>query len=174
MRGARLTGVGLLALAALAATPSAARAQQRDYLTGLEADRIREAETSSDRIKLFLGFAADRLKKFQYELARGPADRRRSERLNSLLNAFTGCVDDAVELLELGREKQQDIRAGLKELLKKTKEFLPELERLAAGGPGIESYRATLEDAIEAVRDAQEAATKAEKEYAPPPVRRRP
>ena len=46
-----------------------AQAQQKDYLSPLESDKIRDAETTNDRIKLFLTFADDRLKKFQYELA---------------------------------------------------------------------------------------------------------
>ncbi len=36
---------------------------QKDYLSSVEADKIRDAETTNDRIKLFLSFADDRLKK---------------------------------------------------------------------------------------------------------------
>ncbi|HEY2456956.1 MAG TPA: hypothetical protein VGI13_06620, partial [Candidatus Acidoferrum sp.] len=45
-----------------------AQRPEKDYLTDIEADKIRDAETTNDRIKLFLLFAEDRLKKFQYEL----------------------------------------------------------------------------------------------------------
>ncbi len=45
-----------------------AQEPQKDYLTSMEADKIRDAETTNDRIKLFVEFADDRLKKFQYEL----------------------------------------------------------------------------------------------------------
>src|SRR5216684_3540103 len=41
---------------------------QKDYLTAVEADKIRDAETTNERVKLFLSFADDRLKKFQYEI----------------------------------------------------------------------------------------------------------
>jgi chromosome segregation ATPase len=166
-----------LLLAALAVPPFArlhAQESKRDYLTTLEADRIRDAELPALRIKLFVEFAVDRLKKFHYELARPSSERMRAERLNSLLNAYTGCVDDAAELIDLGREQQADIRAGIKELQKRAKEFLPQLEKLAAEGTDLALYKDTLEDAIEATKQAQADAEKAAKELAPAPVRRKP
>src|SRR5256885_887615 len=36
-------------------------AQEKDYLSALEADKIRDAETSAERIKLFLTFTEARL-----------------------------------------------------------------------------------------------------------------
>ncbi len=157
-----------------AAGPQPAAAQNRDYLTALEADKIRDAETTDLRIKLFLEFAEDRLKKFDYELHRGHRDRRRADRLNALLNAYVGCVDDAAELIDLGREKQEEIRSGIQRMKTKAAEFLAYLKPLLEKGPELESYRATLEDAILGTEDALAEARKAEEEYAPPPVRRRP
>lgn len=164
----------LVALAGLVSIAAPVRGQQRDYLTGLEADKIRGAEHPALRIKLFISFAADRLKKFQYELARPTGDRLRAERLNSLLNAYTGCIDDAAELIELGVERQQDIRTGIKEMQTKAKEFLAVLEALAESGAQRADYQETLADAIEATRDALKEADQAAKEIAPPPVRRKP
>jgi chromosome segregation ATPase len=173
----RLLALPLL-LAAFLCTGAAAVASpqsaQREYLTQTEADKIRDAELPSLRIKLFLEFAADRLKKFQYELTRPSSERLREERLNSLLNAYSGCVDDAADLMSLGREKQQDIRAGIKEAQKRLKEFLPQLEKLAAEGQDLALYKETLVDAIEATKSAMDEADKAAKELAPAPVRRRP
>ena len=163
-------------LAAIFLVPASPRAtpQKKDYLTGTEADKIRDAETPSKRIKLLLSFAADRIKKLQYELSRpAEGDRRRAERLNGLLNAYTGCVDDAAQLIELGRDKQEDIRDGIREMESRAKEFLAYLEGLAANGPERASYKQTLEDAIEGTRDALQEAEKAAKEIAPPPVRRK-
>lgn len=153
--------------------PMGTSAQQKDYLTSIEADRIRDAETSNDRIKLFLRYAADRMKKFQYELARPANEPRRAERLNSLLNAYTGCVDDAADLVGIGVEKQEDIRLGIKEMQAKSKEFLAYLTKLAEGSPDSAIDQDTLKDAIEATRDAQQEADKAAKDIAPPPVRRK-
>src|ERR1700693_5669837 len=88
-----------------------AQQEQKDYLSSLEADKIRDAETTNERIKLFLTFADDRLKKFQYELDH-PSTNRHADMLNSLLNGYVGCVDDASDLIQLGIEKQENIRKG--------------------------------------------------------------
>jgi hypothetical protein len=147
--------------------------QQKDYLTALEADKIRDAENdNNERIKLFLSFADDRLKKFQYELEH-PSSNRHADMLNSLLNAYVSCVDDAADLMQLGIEKQENIRKGVDWMATRTKEFLAILEKLSADGPELEIYKENLDDAIEGTRDAMNEAEKAKKKVAPPPVRRK-
>jgi hypothetical protein len=146
--------------------------QQKDYLTALEADKIRDAETVNERIKLFLTFADDRLKKFQYELDH-PSMNRHGDMLNSLLNAYAGCVDDAADLIQLGIEKQENIRQGIDMMTARTKEFLVVLEKLSTDGADRELYKDNLDDAIEGTRDAMNDAEKAKKKVAPPPVRRK-
>jgi hypothetical protein len=147
-------------------------AQQKDYLSSLEADKIRDAETSNERIKLFLAFADDRLKKFQYELTH-PSANRHADLLNSLLNAYAGCVDDAADLIQLGIEKQENIRQGIDLMASRTKDFLAILEKLSTDGADLELYKDNLDDAIEGTRDAMNDAEKAKKKVAPPPVRRK-
>lgn len=165
----------LFTLTLLVVTPVVrARApQQKDYLTALEADKIRNAENdNNERIKLFLGFAEDRLKKFQYELEH-PSSNRHADMLNSLLNAYVGCVDDAADLMQLGIEKQENIRKGIDLMAARTKEFLAVLEKLSTDGTEREIYKETLDDAIEGTRDAMNDAEKAKKKVAPPPLRRK-
>jgi hypothetical protein len=151
---------------------SAKVAQQKDYLSALEADKIRDAETTNERVKLFLTFADDRLKKFQYELEH-PSTNYHEEMLNGLLNAYVGCVDDAADLIQLGIHKQENIRKGIDLMAARTKEFLVILEKLSTGGPELEIYKDNLDDAIEGTRDAMNDAEKAKKDVAPPPVRRK-
>ena len=147
--------------------------QQKDYLSSVEADKIRDAENNNnERIRLFLSFAEDRLKKFQYELEH-PSTNRHADMLNSLLNAYVGCVDDAADLIQLGIEKQDNIRKGVELMSVRTKEFLVILEKLSAEGAEREIYRDNLDDAIEGTRDAMNDAEKAKKKVAPPPVRRK-
>src|SRR6266566_6966667 len=105
----------LLSSFILAAAPflRAGTPGQKDYLTAVEADKIRDAENNTnERIKLFLSFAEDRLKKFQYELEH-PSSNHHVEMLNALLNAYIGCVDDAADVMQLGIEKQENIRKGI-------------------------------------------------------------
>jgi hypothetical protein len=164
----------LLASFILAAPPllGAGAPQQKDYLSSLEADKIRDAETVNERIKLFLTFADDRLKKFQYELDH-PSTNRHGDMLNSLLNAYAGCVDDAADLIQLGIEKQENIRQGIDMMTARTKDFLVVLEKLSNEGAERELYKENLDDAIEGTRDAMNDAEKAKKKVAPPPVRRK-
>src|SRR5882762_3717058 len=137
------------------AAPS--RAAQKDYLSSLESDKIRDADGTNERIKLFLSFADDRIKKFQYELQH-PSSNKHPEMLNALMNAYVGCVDDA---------RANDLMAG------KTKEFLQILEKLSADGVEVDTYKDNLDDAIEGTRDAMNDAEKAKKAVAPPPLRRK-
>lgn len=147
-------------------------AAQKDYLSALEADKIRDAESTNERIKLFLTFAEDRLKKFQYELQH-PSSNKHPEMLNALMNAYVGCVDDAADLVQLGIQKQENIRQGVDLMAGKTKEFLQALEKVSADGTEIDIYKDNLDDAIEGTRDAMNDAEKAKKAVAPPPVRRK-
>ena len=155
----------------LLASPRTSLAQ-KDYLSALEADKVRDAESTNERIKLFVAFADDRLKKFQYELQH-PSSNKHTEMLNALMNAYVGCVDDAADLIQLGIQKQENIRAGVDLLAGRTKEFLEILEKIAANGPDLETYKDNLDDAIEGTRDAMNDAEKAKKAVAPPPVRRK-
>ena len=163
--------LSLLAIVAILLAAPAGRAQ-KDYLSALESDKIRDAETTNERIKLFLTFADDRLKKFQYELQH-PSSNKHPEMLNALMNAYVGCVDDAADLVQLGIQKQENIRPGIDLMAGRTKEFLAILEKISTDGTEIDIYKDNLDDAIEGTRDAMNDAEKAKKAVAPPPVRRK-
>jgi hypothetical protein len=148
--------------------------QKKDYLSEEEADKIRDAYTPAERMTLFISFADDRLKKFQYELNRTAVERNRTEILNSLMNGYAGCMDDAADQIDVAQEKQLDIHAALKLMQTKGKEFLDILQKLDKDGPDLDSYRDTLEDAIEGTKDALSDANDAGKAMPPAPVRRKP
>jgi len=168
--GARL----ILALNLAVAVSGIAMAQvpDKDYLSAIEADKIRDAETPNEKIKLFMEFAADRLKKFQYELEH-PSQTNHTQMLNYLMNSYVGCVDDAADLMQEGVQKQQNVRAGIDLVANKTKEFLEVLTKIQADGKEIDVYKDNLDDAIEGTQDAINDAEKAKKSVAPPPVRRK-
>jgi ppGpp synthetase/RelA/SpoT-type nucleotidyltranferase len=93
--------------------------------------------------------------------------------LNALMNAYVGCVDDAADLVQLGIQKQENIRPAIDLMATRAKEFLQILEKLSADGTEIDTYKDNLDDAIEGTRDAMNDAEKAKKAVAPPPVRRK-
>jgi len=169
----------MLLLAAISGAPPAARAgsspQKKEYLSEAEADKIRDAATTGPRIALYAIFASDRIKKLQYEFAHmDPTDEKRTDRLNSLINSYTGCIDDAADLIDIGIEKQEDIREGVKTLQSRIRDFLAYLQELAEKGPERETYKDNLDDAIEATQDAAKDVDRAAKEMTAPPVRRKP
>lgn len=171
----RLSAAFLLLLAFAAVAPpraSAAQYQKKDYLSALEADKIRDAESPSDRIKLFLEFADDRLKKFQYELAH-PSPNNHPVILNALLNGYVGCVDDAADRIQDGVDNQENVRKGIDLMIRRAAEFIEVLKQIQAAATDSSLYKENLDDAIEGTRDALRDAEKAKKEVAPPPVRRR-
>jgi hypothetical protein len=148
--------------------PLAARAAQSrrgpDYLTQVEADKIRDAQSPDDRMK-----------KFQYELSRTVHENRHDEMLNGLLNDYVGCVDDAADQIDVAQEKQVDIRGPLKMMKDKNTEFLQILQKVKDQNPDIEAFRDNLEDAIQGTKDALESIDEATKAAAssPAPVRRK-
>jgi hypothetical protein len=174
MRTTTLKSCAVILAAIFCAAPGFSQAK-KDYLSSTEADKIREAYEPNDRIKLFLSFASDRLKLLQYELDHPSNNVRRAERLNGLLAAFSGCLDEAVDRMELGVEKQEDVRDAIKAVQTQAPEFLSYLKNLSAKGPERNTYKENLDDAIASAEDAVHSAENSSKENAPaPPVRRRP
>jgi hypothetical protein len=168
----KLAALILTAWLAAASGRAAAQVPDKDYLSSQEAEKIRDAETTNERIKLFVQFADDRLKKFQYELEH-PSPTNHAQVLNYLMNAYIGCVDDAADLVELGVEKQENVRAGVDLVASKSKQYLEVLRRIQAEGKELDVYKDNLDDAIEGTQDALNDAEKAKKSVAPPPVRRK-
>lgn len=169
-------GLVLMAFAGARSAPAQPQPQDftpKDYLSDDEADKIRDALTPAERIKLYVAFAEDRLKKFDYELKRAVPERRRSEILNGLLNGYAGCIDDGADQIQVAQDKQMDIRDALKLMDTKAKEFLETLEKYDKGAPDLDDYRDTLEDAIDGTKDAISDAEEAEKTALPAPVRRK-
>ena len=133
-------------LLGLSAFASSAHAQKKDYLSDTEAEQIRDSDTPADRIKLFISFAGDRLKKLQYELAHPGDSLHRADRLNALINGYAGCIDDAADLIELGVDKQQNIRDAIKDMQAHAPGFLSDLkdidgQRWRSGGLQRQSRR---------------------------------
>lgn len=177
-----IVGIGMMfamsaSRASVARTATMARAAaqgEKDYLSDEEADKIRDAQSPSDRIKLYMTFAQDRLDKFEYELNRPQHEAQYDDILNNLMNGYVGCVDDAADQIDVAQEKQIDIRAAVKEMKDKDTAFLAKLQKFDEGsGPDFDAYRYTLEDAIEGTKEAINDATDAEKNLLPAPVRRK-
>jgi len=151
-----------------------ARPPQRDHLTQTEADKIRDADTTNDRIRLFLDFAQDRLDRFQRELRMKGAGPRWADYLNDLLDAFDSCVEEAAGRVSDGLHNGEDVRAGIKQVEKRVPEFLKELEKIRAQGTDLKLYQDALDDAMDDLRDVIQRAEKADQELQRNPPKRKP
>jgi hypothetical protein len=179
MRGMRMTRAALVLLAvagAIAAQCPMAIAQSgQDFLSPGEADKVRDAPTPSDRAKLFIAFAADRLKKFQYELGLKQAIHNREVLLNGLLNGYSDCMDEAAQRIQDGQQSGADMRDAVRTMRKEAKEYLGALDKAKkAGGPELDAFKDSLDDALDSTQGALKEADKAAKEYGAVPIRRKP
>lgn len=166
----------LLCTAASAACVAMAHAQEKpDFLNPDEADKVRDAQDPNERVKLFLDFAGDRLKKLQYELQLKSPQMHKNEILNGLLGGYAGCIDEAADRIQEGRETNPNMRLSIKDMQKRGKEYLEALQKIeGAGGPELIRFKDSLDDAIEGTQDALKDADKTSKEYGAVPVRRKP
>lgn len=152
---------------------TAARPQLHDYLSDAEAGKIRDATAPSERIKLYISFAEDRLDKFKYELNRTAPERDRSDVLNGLLHAYEGCMDDASDEIDDARLNQADIKQSLNLMNQKSKSFLSQLRNYSKSGRYLSDYSDTLEDAIDSTTGALSEVADAQKNMLPAVVRRK-
>ncbi|HVB85053.1 MAG TPA: hypothetical protein VNK23_00095 [Candidatus Dormibacteraeota bacterium] len=153
---------------------AAARPQTpQSYLSAEEAAKIRDDQDPSDRIKIYVGIAEDRLQKFDYEFNRAVPERDRSDVLNSLLHAYEDSLDDADDEIDDARYKQADIKAALKFMDDKGKTFLARLQKYSKNGKYLSDYSDTLQDAIDSTTDALSDVADAQKNMLPAVVRRK-
>lgn len=179
MRNKHILRVAMALLACVAAGAAcnmAVHAQEKpDFLSPEEGDKIRDAQDPNERVKLFLDFAADRLKKLQYELQLKSPQMHKDQLLNGLLSAYAGCIDEAADRIQEGRETNPNMRPAIKDMQKRGKEYLDALQKIeGAGDPELNAFKEALDDAIEGTQDALKEANKASKEYGAVPVRRKP
>lgn len=160
--------LGIIVLLGLVMLGAEGKAQRKEYLTEEEQDLIRETGLQPvTRVNLFLKFAADRLQKFQAAAASANT-KDRSSALNDLLAAYTSCVDDTTDTLELNLGRRVDLRKAIALAREQLSAFLSQLEEFQKKeGPDLQLVRETLEDSIIATREAIAMVEKAAKEQPP-------
>ncbi len=105
--------------------------------------------------------------------AAAPSSNRHGELLNAFYERLCRLPRRRGRLVQLGIEKQENIRQGVDLMASRAKEFLEALNKIAADKIEIDIYKDNLDDAIEGTRDAMNDAEKAKKAVAPPPIRRK-
>lgn len=130
-----------------------AAAQQTDYLTPEEVQKVRETQEPNKRVQLFLEYAQDRWTRLETVTQDKDA---RFDDLRDRLNDFISAVDDAAEALDIAMERGGvDLRKTRKDTPEKVQALLDNLKTLRENRPDLlqTDLSYDLDDAVEATED---------------------
>jgi len=159
-----MTGA-LLVLVLFAAGPAArevgnplgglSHTAQRDFLTAEEADLVRLAQDPNERLKLYVGFARQRLELVRQLLAQDKPGR--AGMVHDLLEDYAQVIDAIDTVADDALQRKLEIDAGMGAVAAGEKEMLAILEKIAAAPPkDVAHYEFALQQALETTRDSLE------------------
>lgn len=130
-----------------------APAQQRDFLTEDEIEKVRDAQLPNDRLKLYLLFAKQRLDQLQRLLSK--EKRGRSLDARQLLEDYASIIDAIDTVSDDALKRGIDIREGTVAVTGSEKHFLAQLQKIQSSAPPDEDlYDIDLKEAIDGTSDS--------------------
>jgi uncharacterized protein YdiU (UPF0061 family) len=151
----QLRSVAVPALIVAALTCSLAPAQDRDFLTPDEADRVREVQEPNERLKLYIHFARLRVDMLRQTLAKEKPGR--STFVHDTLEDFTQIIEAIDTVADDALRRKVDITLGLAAVSEAEKELLAQLQEILDKPPkDFQRYEFVLKQAVETTQDSLE------------------
>ena len=130
-------------------------AQDRDFLTPDEADRIREVQEPNDRLKLYLHFARQRLDLLRQTLGKDKPGR--SVFIHDTLEDYTKIVEAIDSVADDALKRKVDVALGIEAVAEAEKEMVEQLKAILDKPPkDYQRYEFVLKRAVETTQDSLE------------------
>jgi hypothetical protein len=133
------------------------QAQQKDFLSSDEVDQVRLAQDPSERIKLYLQFAAKRVALVEQLLSKNKPGR--SLAIHDTLDEYSKIIEAIDTVGDDALRRKLPIDKGMDEAKKVEKELLARLNKIEPSAPDdLSRYSFVLQTAIDTTNDSLEIA----------------
>jgi len=142
-------------LAILLLCAAAGLAQDRDFLTADEIDRVRDAQEPNVRLKLYLEFARQRLALLEQFLSKEKLGR--SAMIHDTLEDYTHIIEAIDTVADDALVRKLPLDVGMKEVATAEGEMLTTLQKIQDSAPkDLARYEFVLKNAIDTTTDSKE------------------
>lgn len=151
--------IAFVAAILVALAPLCGQAQNHDFLTSAEVDKLRDAQEPSARIKLYVSFQQERLGRMTIALdAHGDT----KDSFEDLLDQYISIDNELKDWIQYQFNHDGDMRKGLRTLLDEGPKQLEMLRHFQdSPDAGAADYSSSLHDAIADMSDTLDGATQA-------------